>query len=82
MRYILVEWPKSQQFMEDDRCLPCIEIDGAIFVPENVYDYYVNGNVKCYLIMEKVIRDGKDKKPCWQKVVVGVGISGVIISEN
>ena len=45
MRYILVNWPKSQQFMEDNRCFPCIEIDGAMLVPENVYDYYVNGNI-------------------------------------
>lgn len=44
-RYILVSWPKSQQFMEDDRCLQCIEIEGAMFVPENVYDYYINSNI-------------------------------------
>lgn len=30
--------------MEDNRCLKCIEIEGAIFVPENVYDYYISGN--------------------------------------
>lgn len=45
MKYILVEWPTSQQFFEDSRCLKCIEYDGAMFVPENVYDYYINGNV-------------------------------------
>ena len=44
-KYILIQWPKSQQFMEDNRCLQCIEIEGAIFVPENIYDYYINGNV-------------------------------------
>jgi hypothetical protein len=45
MKYILVNWPKSQQFMEDNRCFQCIEIEGAVFVPEDVYDYYINGNV-------------------------------------
>ena len=44
-RYILVEWPKSQQFIGDNRCLLCVEIDGAIFVPEDVYDHYINGDV-------------------------------------
>ena len=44
-RYILVDWPQSQQFMEDDRCLQCIEIEGAMFVPEDVYDYYINSNI-------------------------------------
>ena len=29
MKYILVNWPKSQQFMEDNRCLQCIEIEGG-----------------------------------------------------
>ena len=48
MKYILVNWPKSQQFMEDNRCFQCIEIEGAIFVPENVYDYYINGNVNAF----------------------------------
>ena len=44
-RYILVDWPQSQEFMEDDRCLQCIEIEGAMFVPEDVYDYYINSNI-------------------------------------
>lgn len=45
MKYILVNWPQSQKFMEDNRCFSCIEIEGAVFVPENVYNYYINGDV-------------------------------------
>lgn len=31
--------------MEDSRCFQCTEIENAMFVPENVYDYYINGNI-------------------------------------
>jgi hypothetical protein len=51
-KYILVEWPESQYFIglkgcyfislnEDDD----LSLDQAIFVPENVYDHYINGNI-------------------------------------
>ena len=35
-RYILVEWPESQKFMENEDCIP--GCDGEIwFVPEDIY---------------------------------------------
>ena len=41
MRYILVEWPESQKFMENEDCIP--GCDGEIwFVPEDIY-YKTNG---------------------------------------
>ena len=60
MKYILVEWPKSQQFMfmEDNRCLQCVEIEGGMFVPEDVYDYYINGNV---INAKKIVLEKKEK---------------------
>lgn len=52
-RYILVEWPDSQAFMGRSDCYFCqcndensfAALDQAMFVPENIYDSYINGNV-------------------------------------
>ena len=49
MRYVLVEWPESQEFIGREGCHYCSptedgQLDQAMFVPENVYDYYINGN--------------------------------------
>ena len=46
--YILVEWPRSQTFMQDSRCYQCVDIEGAIFVPKNVYNYYINGDINAF----------------------------------
>lgn len=35
--YVLVHWPESQMFMDNDKCLVCDSIDGALFVPEKIY---------------------------------------------
>jgi hypothetical protein len=52
MKYILVDWPESQEFIGRDGCYFCqinedddLSLDQAIFVPENVYDHYINGNI-------------------------------------
>lgn len=50
MRYVLVEWPESQEFIGREGCYYCSptedgQLDQAMFVPENIYDYYINGNV-------------------------------------
>ena len=41
-RYILVEWPESQEFMGQEGCYYCSpgeddQLDQAIFVPEELY---------------------------------------------
>ena len=43
MRYILVEWPKSQEFMGQKGCYYCNpgendQLDQALFVPEDIYE--------------------------------------------
>ena len=48
MKYILVEWPQSQQFIDDSRCHVCIKIEGAMFVPEKVYNYYIKGDINAF----------------------------------
>jgi hypothetical protein len=35
MRYILVEWPESQKFMDVEECI--LSEDGSYFVPEDIY---------------------------------------------
>lgn len=35
--YVLVHWPESQKFMDNEECLPCDSIEGALFVPEDIY---------------------------------------------
>ena len=53
LKYVLVTWPISQKFMDRHDCFMCYAgrefddpaLDGAYFVPEDVYDYYCNGNV-------------------------------------
>jgi hypothetical protein len=55
-RYILIEWPESQEFMGRSDCYFCQcndensfgTLDQAMFVPENVYDSYIN-DVECKL---------------------------------
>lgn len=37
-KYVLVEWPESQKFMDHDECYSCPAIDGAMFVPEKIYN--------------------------------------------
>ena len=48
-KYILVEWPDSQYFMGVEGCYyvyPSINdtknLDGALFVPENIYNKITN----------------------------------------
>ena len=56
MRYVLVEWPESQEFMGRSNCYFCQcndensfgALDQAMFVPENVYDSYIN-DIECKL---------------------------------
>lgn len=36
--YVLVHWPKSQAFMDNNKCLTCDSVEGALFVPKNIYD--------------------------------------------
>jgi hypothetical protein len=42
-KYILVEWPESQLFMEYEECIYAAE-DMILFVPENLYNkvYEIN----------------------------------------
>lgn len=47
MKYILVTWPQSQKFMEDNRCFQCIEIEGAMFVPENFETFLISREKGC-----------------------------------
>jgi hypothetical protein len=35
MRYVLVEWPESQKFMDVEECI--LSEDGSYFVPEDIY---------------------------------------------
>ncbi len=42
MRYVLVEWPESQEFIGREGCYYCSptedgQLDQAMFVPENIY---------------------------------------------
>jgi len=37
-KYYLVEWPESQEFIGRENCYICTEIDGAVFVPEDLYE--------------------------------------------
>ena len=39
-KYILVEWPESQKFMDIEECI--LSEDGGCFVPEDIY-YNANG---------------------------------------
>lgn len=51
-KYILVRWPECQYFMHRTDCFLCftkqeftdVSMDGAYFVPEDIYDDYVNNN--------------------------------------
>ena len=53
-RYILVEWPESQKFMENEDCIP--GCDGEIwFVPEDIY-YKTNGFIHPF---SKTVTNGK-----------------------
>ena len=36
-RYVLVEWPESQEFVGHPDCHLCTELDNAYFVPEDLY---------------------------------------------
>ena len=53
LKYVLVTWPTSQIFMNRHDCFMCYAgkefddpaLDGAYFVPENVYEYYCKGNI-------------------------------------
>ena len=36
--YVLVHWPESQAFMDNDECLTCDSVKGALFVPKKIYD--------------------------------------------
>lgn len=52
-RYVLVEWPESQEFIGRPDCYFCQcndensfgALDQAMFVPENIYNSYINGKV-------------------------------------
>lgn len=49
MRYVLVEWPESQEFISREGCYYCNpgendQLDQAMFVPEALY-YEVTGFV-------------------------------------
>lgn len=37
-KYLLIEWPESQEFMDNEECYPCVDLDGAYFVPEEIYN--------------------------------------------
>lgn len=37
-KYILLEWPESQDYIGEEGCYVCTEISGAVFVPENMYE--------------------------------------------
>ena len=53
-RYILVEWPESQKFMENEDCIP--GCDGEIwFVPEDIY-YETNGFIHPF---SKTVKNGE-----------------------
>lgn len=56
MRYILVEWPESQKFMDDEECI--ISEDCSCFVPEDVY-YDVNGFIHPF---SKTVTNGELQK--------------------
>lgn len=37
-KYILLTWPESQDYIGEEGCYSCREIDGAVFVPEDFYE--------------------------------------------
>jgi hypothetical protein len=42
MRYVLVEWPESQEFIGREGCYYCsptenVQLDQAMFIPEDLY---------------------------------------------
>lgn len=39
-KYILLHWPESQDFIGNRECFMCAEINGAVFVPENLLNKY------------------------------------------
>ena len=53
MRYILVDWPESQKFMENEDCI--ISEDSSCFVPEDIY-YKTNGFIHPF---SKTVKNGE-----------------------
>lgn len=43
-KYLLIEWPESQEFMDNEECYPCVDLDGAYFVPESTYETLLSKN--------------------------------------
>lgn len=53
MKYILVEWPESQKFMDIEECI--LSEKASYFVPEDIY-YSVNGFIHPF---SKTVTNGK-----------------------
>ena len=52
-RYILVEWPESQKFIDVEECI--LSEDGSYFVPEDIY-YNTNGFIHPF---SKTVKNGE-----------------------
>ena len=38
IKYVLLTWPEAQDYIGKEGCYICTEIDGAVFVPEYMYE--------------------------------------------
>lgn len=38
IKYVLLTWPESKDYIGEEGCYICTEIDGAVFVPEDMYE--------------------------------------------
>ena len=52
-RYILVEWPESQNFMDNEECI--LSESASYFVPEDIY-YNINGFIHPF---SKTVKNGE-----------------------